>query len=95
MDIYPWQFDPTLPPPIKHRCLENHYTKSVSYIPQCTYTHGRLTPPSLLQSSIDLWKTITPNKFHIYIAQCTYTYGRLTPPPPPIEHRCLDNHYTK
>ena len=32
-------------------------------IAQCTYTHGRLTPP-LLQLSIDLWKTITPNMFH-------------------------------
>ena len=34
-------------------------------IAQCTYTHGRLTPPPLLQSNIDLWKTITPNMFHI------------------------------
>ena len=50
----------------------------------------------LLQLSIDLWKTITQHKFHIYIAQCTYTYGRSTPPPPPpIEHRSLENHYTK
>ena len=78
MHIYPWQIDP-IPCSIEHRSLENHYTKYVSYIAQCTYTHGRLIPP-LLQSSIDLWKTMTPNKFHIYIAQCTYTYGRLTPP---------------
>ena len=27
-----------------HRSLENHYTKYVSYIAQCTYTYGRLTP---------------------------------------------------
>ena len=53
------------PPPIKHISLENQYTKYISYIAQCTYTHGRLTPP-LLQVSIDLWKTIIPNKFHIW-----------------------------
>ena len=52
-------------------------------------------PHPLLQLSIDLWKTITPNKFHIYIAQCTYIHGRLNPPPPPIENRSLENHYTK
>ena len=65
MHIYPWQFNPTPNPPINHRFLKIHYTKSVSYIAQCTYTHGRLTPPPILQLSIDLWKTITPNKFHI------------------------------
>ena len=52
-------------------------------------------PTSLLQLSIDLWKTITPRMFLIYIAQCTYTHGRLTPPLPPIKHRSLENHYTK
>ena len=26
MHIYPWQTDPT-PPPIKHRCMQNHYTQ--------------------------------------------------------------------
>ena len=40
----------------------------------------QIDPTSLLQLSIDLWKTITSNKFQIYIAQCTYTYDRLTPP---------------
>ena len=44
MHIYPWQINPS-PPPIKHTSLENHYTKSVSYIAQCIYNHGRLTPP--------------------------------------------------
>ena len=61
MHIYPLQIDP--PPLIEHRSLENQYTKYISYIVQCIYTHGRLTlPPS--QSSMDLWKTITPNIFH-------------------------------
>ena len=31
MHIYPWQNDPPSPP-IEHRSLEHHYTKSVSYI---------------------------------------------------------------
>ena len=56
----------------------------------------QVDPIPLLQLSIDLWKTITPNNFYIYIyiAQSTYTYCRLPPPPPPIEHRSLENHYT-
>ena len=45
MHICPWQIEPNPPPPIEHRSLENHDTKSVSYIAQCTYTHDRLTPP--------------------------------------------------
>ena len=61
MHIQPNQMNP---PPIKHRCMQKHDTKQVSYIyiAQCTYTHGRLIP---LQLHIDLCKTITPNKFHI------------------------------
>ena len=35
--------------------------------------------PTSLQLSIDLWKTITPKKFHIYIVQCTYNHSILTP----------------
>ena len=62
MHIYLLQMDPP-PPPIEHRCLENHYIKYVSYIAQWIYTHGRLTPPPS-QLSMDLWKTITPNTFH-------------------------------
>ena len=58
------------------------------YLEYCYTKLGKST-------GIDLWKTITPNKFHIYIAQCTYTHGRLSPPPPPIQHRSLENHYTK
>ena len=64
MHIYPWQTDPGPPPPIEHRSLANHYTKYVSYIAECTYMHGRLTPPCLLQLSIDLWKTTKPNRFY-------------------------------
>ena len=45
MHIYPWLIDP-LHPPIKHRSLQNHDTKWVSYMAQCTYTHSRLTPPN-------------------------------------------------
>ena len=78
MHIYLWQIDP----PIKHRSLENHYTAELSYIVQCTYSHGRLTPP-LLQLSINPSKTTTPNKFH----------DILTPPPPPINHGSMEDHY--
>ena len=52
------------PPPTEHRSLQHHYTQEVSHIEEYTYTYGRLTLP-LLQMSIDLFKTITPNKFHI------------------------------
>ena len=58
-------------------------------------THGSLedhytkqfswqTDTPLLQLTIDPCKTTTPNKFH----------DRLTPPPPPIDHRCMEDHYT-
>ena len=50
MHIYPLQIDPS--PPIEHRSLENQYTKYISYIVQCIYTHGRLTPPPVNQAWI-------------------------------------------
>ena len=31
-------------PQIENRSLEHHYTKSVSHIEECTYTHGRCNP---------------------------------------------------
>ena len=76
-----------------HRSLQNHYTKYVSYIARCTYTHGRLTPtPS--QLSIDALTTATPNLADLAdIAQCTYMHGKWNPQA--IEHRCLEYHYTK
>ena len=79
MYIYPWQIDPT-PPPSNHRSVENHYTKEVSYRPQCTYTHGRLIlpPPPIKHISVENHYT----KYVSYIAQCIYIHGRLTPPPP-------------
>ena len=51
---------------IKHRCLEYHYTKasrSSRYSTMHTYA-WQIDPTSLLQLSIDLWKTITPNMFY-------------------------------
>ena len=77
-------------PPIKHRCLQNHYTTDVSYIAQCTYTHVRLTPPPPPIKNRCLENHYT--KSVAYIAQCTYTHGRLTPP---IKQRCLAYCYTK
>ena len=60
MHIYPWQMNHPPPPPIKHRSLENQYTKIVSYIEQCIYTHCRLTH-SPGQLRIDALNTATPN----------------------------------
>ena len=77
MHIYPWQTN--TPPLIKCRSLENHYTKSVSYIAQCTYTHGRLTPPPPPSEHRSLENHYT--KEASYIAQCTSTHGRTTPTP--------------
>ena len=59
MHIFKCQTDPILPPIkhrslektteppplIDHRYLENHQTKKVSYIAECTYTYVRLNPP--------------------------------------------------
>ena len=56
---------PPTPPPICHRSMEDHYTNYVSHIEECTGTSADRPHPSLLQSTIDLWKTITPNMFHI------------------------------
>ena len=42
-------------------------------------------------STIDLWNTTTPNKFHIlpnaYIPRAHI-------PPPPMDHRSMEYHYT-
>ena len=78
MHIYQWQIDCT-PQSIKHRCLPYCYTKpgrSSRYSTMHIYPL-QIDPSPLLQLSIDLWKTITPNMFHIH----PYTHCRLTPPP--------------
>ena len=90
----PVQADPIPPPPIDHRFVENHYTKYVSYIAEYTYTHGRLNP-----TPISIWPEIYGRPLH----QLCFTYRRMhryqcrqTPSlPPPIDHRFLENHYTK
>ena len=33
------------PPPLDHRSILHHYIQLVSHIEECTYTHGRWTPP--------------------------------------------------
>ena len=48
-----------IPPPIDHRSIEYHYTTQVSHIAGCTYTKA-----PLLQLTIDLWNTTTPNMFN-------------------------------
>ena len=49
------------PPPIEHRSLENHYTKYISHIEECTYTKCRHTeiprsdipPPPIKHRSLE------------------------------------------
>ena len=71
------------PPPIDHRSLEDHYTASVSWqiepIPSSNW--------SLISGRPLHWLCCTYCRMHRY--QC-----RQTPPPPPIDHRCMVNHYT-
>ena len=42
----------------------------------------------LLQLTIDLWNTTTPNKFHIG------QNAHIPSPPSPIDHRPMEYHYT-
>ena len=51
---------PMYPSPINLRSIEYHYTKCISHIAECTYTKA-----PLLQLTIHLWNTTTPNKFNI------------------------------
>ena len=87
-----WIYDGLTPQPIKHRCLEYHYTKLGRYITMHVYPL-QIDPTSLLQFSIDLWK----NHYTTYIS---YIYSTMHIYPlqidltPPIEHRSLENHYT-
>ena len=61
------------PPPTKHRSMDHHYTDNISHIEESTpnlWVHifrwsGQLKFTPLLQLTIDLWNTTTPNKFHI------------------------------
>ena len=57
MHIFLWQMNPH---PIGHRCMEYWYTKEVWHIAKCTYTKA-----PLLQLTIDVWNTTTPNKCNI------------------------------
>ena len=48
--------------------MEHHYTKYDSHIEECKlnlWVMMTLSFTPLLQSTIDLWNTTTPNKFHI------------------------------
>ena len=92
MYIYPWHTDPT-PSSNQAQISGKPLHHISSYIAECTYTHGILTPPPppIKHRSLEN-HYIKPVS---YIAECTYTHGTLTPPPPPIKHRSLENHYTK
>ena len=47
MHIYPWLTEPSTPPPVKHRSLENYYyAKYILHIEECTYTEDRHPPPT-------------------------------------------------
>ena len=74
-----------LPPwSIGHRCLEYHYT-------QLGRSSGRSTP---CQSSIDALSTITSNLADL-LADALSTVTPNMADLPPIEHRCLEDDYTK
>ena len=91
------------PPPIEHRPLENHYTKSVSYIAQCTSTYGRTTPhpPQLGRDALNI---TTPNLADLppqssidALNTTTLNLAHLLADllPQSIEHRSLEYYYTK
>ena len=81
----------------------------ITDIAQCTYIHGILTPHS--QASIDALNTATQHLAHLmadlaYISakplhQISFIYSTMhiypwqIDTPHPIEHRSLQNHYTK
>ena len=88
--------------PIDHGCMEYCNTIEVSCIAECTYSKA-----PFLQLKIDLWNTMTPNKFHIqqeftymqgrctpfqHIGECTHIQERYTLP---IDHSCMEHHYTE
>ena len=71
------------PPPIYHRCIEYHYTKEVAHITACTYTKAPSSNWPYI-SGIPLYHiSSTYSRMHIYKG-----------PPPPIDHRCMEYHYT-
>ena len=57
--------------------MQDHYTKSVSHIGECTYKLTVDGPPS--QLTIAACKTITPNHFY-HIGECTYILMADGPP---------------
>ena len=75
---------PNIPPLINHRSSQDHYTKYISYIEECTYTSGQLYPPIYHRYMQ-----------HNYTEECTYTHGKLTPPPPLINSRSMQHPYIK
>ena len=78
-----------IPPLINNRPLEYmrfYYTKYVLHTEESTYTKA-----SLLQLTIDLCNTTTPHMVNIY--QNTHILREDVPPP--IDHKCMEYHYTK
>ena len=92
------------PPPIEHGSLENHYTKSVSYIYSTMHIypwHIDLTPSQL---SIDALNITTPNVADLPPIQLSIDALNTATPnmadimaelPPSIDHRCIEYCYTK
>ena len=74
MHRYQGRQTPSLPPPIDHRFLKNHYTIQVSYIAEFIYTHGRLIPPPAPIDNRSMQHHYTKAVFiyssmHIYLCQ--------------------------
>ena len=63
MNVYPWEIDPT--PSYKQAYISGKPLHQISFIYSAMHIYPWQIDPPLLQASIHLWKTITPNKFHI------------------------------
>ena len=89
MHIYAWKIDPPSQLSIDALNTATPNLADLADIAQCTYMHGRLTPPSehrcLEYCYTKLGRSSRYSTMHIYAWQIY----------PPSEHRCLEYCYTK
>ena len=76
---------PPMPPQIDHRPMLFNYIHKVSYIKECTYTHGRW-----VADGRSMLHNYTQNVSHI--EELAYTHDRWTPL---IDHRSRLHHSTQ
>ena len=91
-----WQICWQIYPPIEHRCLEYQYTTLGISTGRCLEyhytTHSKSIPHQL---SKDALSTITPNLVYLLADALSTVTWNMADLPPPIKHRCLEDHYTK